>query len=116
MRSVLIVVPVPFTRDFPHIVQCPEQIRVQHRAAVAAVEPFYIAVLRRMAGLYIHQVNIIGLAPLLEYSSDELRAIIATYVLGLSHGPDDLFQYPDQSGSGDGNGNLLRNGRTVEIV
>lgn len=115
VRTVLIIVPVPFTRNSLRVIKCPEQIRIQHRTAVTAVEPLYIAVLRRMTGLYIHQVNVIGLAPLLEYSGDELRTVVATYVLGLPRDPDDLFQYPNQSGRGEGNGDLLRKGRTVEI-
>lgn len=41
-----------------------------------------------MARLYIHQVYIIGLAPLMEYPGDELRTIVAMYVLGLSHGTE----------------------------
>ena len=98
------------------LIQCPEQIRIQHRAAVAAVESLDIAVLRRMARLYIHQVDIVGLAPFLKYPGDKLRAIVATYVLGLPHSPDDLLQSPDQSGGRDGDSDLLRNGRTVEIV
>lgn len=84
MRLVHDVVPALFASDSPNIIQCTEQVRKQYHTAVTAVEPLDIAVLRRMAGLCIHQIDIVGLALFLEYPSEELWAIVAKYVLGHS--------------------------------
>lgn len=72
-------------------------MRIRNRASVAAIESLCIAVLRRMSSLDIQQVDVIILSLFLEYSGDELRAIIETYVFGLIVGPDALFQYQNQS-------------------
>ena len=115
MRSVLVVVVFPLIGYFSNVVQCSEYVGVQYGPSVAAVKAFYIAVLRRMPWLCVEEVDVVGLAPFLEYAGDELRTVVAAYAARLPFRPDDLFQCSYESGCWYGYRNLLRYSRAIEI-
>ena len=56
------------------------------------VEAFDYAVLSRVTRLDIDDVYIVAFAPFLEHLGDELRSIVASYVLWLSVKPGNLFK------------------------
>ena len=69
-----------------------EDVCIKHRPAVASVEAFDYAVLCRLAGLDIDDVYIVAFAPFQEHFGDELRPVVASYVLCPSVKPDNLEQ------------------------
>ena len=69
-----------------------EDVCIKHCPAVASIEAFDYAVPSWMAGLDIDDVYIVAFASFLERLGDELRSIVASYVLWLSVMPDNLFK------------------------
>ena len=96
MRPEIVVVSVPvvgFQLDIPDNA---EDVRVEHRLAIALVELLDVAVLCRLAGLCVQYGDVVALAPLLELLGDELGAVVASDVLGLAMEPYHLLQGPYQ--------------------
>lgn len=69
-----------------------EDVCIKHLPAVASVEAFDYAVLSRVTRLDIDDVYIVAFASFLEHLGDELRSMVASYVLWLSVKPDNLFK------------------------
>lgn len=91
-RTAFVIVCHPCFRQFSHIMEGAEDVCIKHRPAVASVEAFDYAVLSRVTRLDIDDVYIVAFAPFLERLGDELRSIVASYVLWLSVKPDNLFK------------------------
>jgi len=51
VRPFRVVVKPPFFCQFAHLFDVPKGVRIQYRPAIAAIEAFYITVLRRLAWL-----------------------------------------------------------------
>ena len=84
MRTAFVVVCHPRFCQFSHIMEGAEDVCIKHRPAVASVEAFDYAVLSRVTRLDIDDVYIVAFAPFLEHLGDELRSIVASYVLFVS--------------------------------
>ncbi len=63
MRPFRVVVKPPFFCQFAYLFDVPEDVRIQYRPAIAAIEAFHITVLRRLAGLDELVLDPVGFTP-----------------------------------------------------
>ena len=93
--SFIVVVVAPGLSLQPHLIDGSEDVSIQNRPAVAAVEALDITVLCRTSRLRIQQSDIVSSAPFLELLRDELRAVIATSVARLAIQPYHFLKHLD---------------------
>jgi len=72
----VVVIVLPLLRFLPHLIERPEDVCVEEFTPEAAVQAFYIGVLRGFTGLDKRQRNLSVFAPGIKSVADELRAVV----------------------------------------
>ena len=95
--TLFVVFKHPCPCDFTHFIQVPEQPGVQHLGPVAAVESLNIRVLIRLARFDVVNHDIVVIAPVREYLTPELRAVVRAQHLWQAAFVLELFEHTHQA-------------------
>src|SRR2546430_13855839 len=84
MWSLFVVLPQPHFGLFTHLIQSLKHEHVEHRLAVAAIEPFNKTILHRFTWFDELERNTMRFGPLRQSQGDELRTVVCSELEGIA--------------------------------
>src|SRR5260221_5735387 len=84
MWPLFVILPQPHSGLFTHLIQSLKHEHVEHRLAVAAIEPFNKTILHRFARFDELEGHPMLLSPFSERQGDELRTVVCSELEGIA--------------------------------
>src|SRR5260221_12512154 len=84
MWPLFVILPQPHSGLFTHLIQSLKHEHVEHRLAVAAIEPFNETILHRFARFDELERHLVLLGPLSQSQGDELRTVVCSELEGIA--------------------------------